>query len=334
MKKLAVGAMSLALSFGSAMAQDVIKLKLSHLLPTRHYAFVNGIKVFEDRVSALSGGKIVFEDFPSAQLGKDSLSVISSGLADVAMIVTSYAPAKFPLTSVTELPGISELSCEATNRFAKLAAPGGILAKEEYDPLGIHILFLNTLPSYNTLTIAGPVKTLDDVKGLKVFANGSAMIESVKALGMVPVQMSSKELYDSLKRGTVDGAVYPYGSMNAYKLQDSVKYALEGAKLGSASWMLAIGNKTWNALPADAKSVLTKASDEVRNSFCEYVDKEHFATRDKVAAESGLVVSKLSAEQTALWNGRLKSVATVWEKSLNDKGRPGTAVLEAFSNAK
>ncbi|WP_199087365.1 TRAP transporter substrate-binding protein DctP [Bosea sp. ASV33] len=331
-RSLAASAISLA-ALTAASAQEAITLKLAHPLPNTHYAYENGIKKFTDAVTAKSGGKVKFEVYPASQLGKDNYSVVNSGIANIAMIVTSYAPDKFPLTSVTELPTLFSTSCEAMAKYWSLSKPGGILEAREYKPLGLKVLMVSTLPQYSFTTTTKPVKALADVAGLKIFANGAAMDKTVRALGGVPVRLTASELFDAASRGTVDGAVFPYSSLAAYKLEGYIKHSAEGARLGSASWMLAMSEKGWRALPEDVKQAIGDAGLEVQNSLCKYMDDDDGATRRRLESEKGLSVTKLSPDEIKLWHEKLAPVATDWAKEMDSKGKPGTAVIEALRAA-
>lgn len=318
----------------AADAQEVITLKLAHPLPNTHYAYEKGIKKFTEAVIARTAGKVRFEVYPANQLGKDNYSVVNSGIANIAMIVTSYSPDKFPLTSVTELPTLFSTSCEAMTKYWSLSKPGGILEAREYRPLGLKVLMVSTLPQYSFTTTSKPVNTLADVAGLKIFANGAAMDKTVRALGAVPVRLTASELYDAASRGTVDGAVFPYSSLAAYRLESYIRHSTEGAQLGSASWLLAMSEKGWRALPEDVKTAITEAGLDVQNSLCKYMDEDDRATRQRLETEKGLSVVKLSPEEIERWHEKLAPVVTAWAKEMDSKGKPGTAVIEALRAAR
>ena len=114
---LTLAALGLALTVGpGAMAQDKkIKLKVADSFPTTHY--VPGfIKKWMEDVTAASGGLVEFEYYGAEQLGKakDMLTLVQSGVADVAYVAPSYVSEKMPLSSVAELPGGFETSRQAT----------------------------------------------------------------------------------------------------------------------------------------------------------------------------------------------------------------------------
>lgn len=168
----ALAAAAFALAGAAAQAET---LKLAHPLPANHFVYEQGLKQFTDAVTAATDGEVTFDVYPANQLGKDYLTLLNVGLADVALIVTSYAADKFPLTSVTELPGHYATSCEGTAKTWALAQPGGILDAEEYAPQGFRVLFVSTLTPYRFMTASKKVETVDDVAGLKTYANGAAM---------------------------------------------------------------------------------------------------------------------------------------------------------------
>ena len=54
-------------------------------------------------------------------------------------------------------------------------------------------------------TVSKPVKTLEELKGLKIRATGQ-MTEVIKALGGVPIPLEMPDVYDALRRGCHRGS--------------------------------------------------------------------------------------------------------------------------------
>src|SRR3546814_17052130 len=90
-----------------------------------------------------TGGEIKFNYYPAEQLvkSKDLLALTQSGVVDVVYVSPSYASDKMPLTAVAELPGSFDTSCAATLAYSKLARNDGILAKKEFEPNGVRLMF-------------------------------------------------------------------------------------------------------------------------------------------------------------------------------------------------
>src|SRR5690606_34618851 len=104
----------------------------------------------------------------------------------------------------------------------------------------LHMLFVATLVPYSIMTSAKPVKTLDDLKGLKIRGNGAAQENLLTTLGAVPVKVGSTEVYDAVSRGTVDGALYPFSGVQQYSLERVMHHAALGPQLGAGATVFAM----------------------------------------------------------------------------------------------
>lgn len=327
----AIAATTLALAVTTGARAET--LKFAHPLSNTHYAYEQGLKQFTDAVTAKTNGEVTFDVYPSNQLGKDYLTLLSSGLVDVAMIVPAYAADKFPLSSVTELPGLYGTSCEGTDMSWAMMKPGGVLDQQELAPLGIRVLFAEALTPNSFMTISKKVETLDDAAGLKIYANGAAMDKAIRALGAVPVTLTAAELYDSMTRGTVDGAGFPYASAAQYKLDSVVHYAVNGTRLGATIFLVAISDRAWSKLSEPMQQALTEAGAEAQQHLCTWLDADLEKTRSRFETEHGHVVTTLSPEQQALWAERLDTVADAWVTEMDAAGKDGTGVLAAMRSA-
>ena len=69
-----------------------------------------------------------------------------------------------------------------------------------------------------------PLAKPDDFKGLKIRAFSKGSADTIKALGGVPVVMSSSEMYMALQRGTVDGATTGMPAAVSRKIYEVQKY--------------------------------------------------------------------------------------------------------------
>lgn len=99
-------AAALALIAAHAKAQDrMLELRLSHFVPPTHPLH----KALEDWGSSIekaSNGTIRYKIYPAQQLGKafDQYDTVRDRIADVALVVPSYQPGRFPIIAAAELP--------------------------------------------------------------------------------------------------------------------------------------------------------------------------------------------------------------------------------------
>jgi TRAP-type C4-dicarboxylate transport system substrate-binding protein len=334
-KASAIAAIALAASLAAALpaqAQEK-KIKYAHLYPATHYLYTEGAKIFQDKVTQATNGRIQFESYHAGQLGKGGASMLASRIVDTALLLPSFEPTQLPLTSVSELPGLYRTSCEATAKLWNIVKDGAPLNDAEYKPKGIKVLYVAVLPPYNMMTTGRKVASMKDMAGLKIRANGAAMDKTVQSLGAIPVRVAGPELYDALTRGTVDGAFWPVGATKTYGLEKVLRYLTKGPQLGSGSTLIGMNMKVWNALSAQDKAVFTQAAAETQKHLCAYMDKDAENSMAQLVKDDGLVVSTLSNDEMAHWQTLFEPIASGWAKEMDSTGRPGSALLKAFREA-
>ncbi|MDR5654820.1 TRAP transporter substrate-binding protein DctP [Ruixingdingia sedimenti] len=333
LRMLPVAMLCASLLPAQALASEDITLKLAHPLPATHFMWEHGLKHFTEEVTEKTGGKVRFEVYPANQLGRDYYSIITSNLADIALTITMYAPDRFPLTSINELPGFYSSACEGSARYWELAKPGATLDEFEYKPMGLHILFVSTSPPYSMLTTTKKVENLETAKGLKILANGIGLVAATRALGAIPISIPVPELYDALSRGTVDGAVYPVNSTMQYKLEEKMNYSLDGLNFGSGSFYVGMSAKKWEALPEDVREIMTAAAATTQRDLCQWLDNFDRESRELLVRDHGVVSTTLPPADQAAWLDRIEGVAADWAAQMDATGRKGTEVLEAWKAA-
>lgn len=325
------GAMSLAalVIATPAVAQDKVTLKFAHQFPITNHLWTEGGQVLADAVTEATHGAVEFQVFPSGQLGTDNVALLTSGLADLVAIVPSYAPEKVPLSSVVELPGLFATSCEGTAKANRIAKKDGLLDQAEYAPQGFRALFVVTSTPYSVMTKGHPVHTMEDLAKLRIRAGGGGMDATMRALGGTPVLMSATELYDSMQRGTLDGAMFPYYPLANFGLDTSFDYSTEGVPLGAASIIYAMREDSWNKLSPEVQAAFDEASTKAQRHLCGWMDEEDVSERARLTGE-GLEVITLAEDEALRWNEKLTDVANGWVATVEKTGRKAQPLLDAM----
>jgi len=312
-------------------AQADVTLKLTNVFADTHFTNVEGIKPFIEAVEAATGGKVKFELFPGAQLGKNASELIGQGLAEGGLVVPSYEPDKMPLTSVGELPAMHMTSCEGARKIWAMVQVGGPVYEAEYKPLGLHPIYAYNLQPYEVHTTEVKVTTLDDLKGLKLRANGAAQDKTIRALGGVPVRVTGPELFDSLSRGTVDGGMWLAFASKGYSLEKVLKYAVKGTALGAGGVnIFAVSDSVWDELDDATRKILMDAGQAASQRVCTFLDDGDASSTKDLVDNFGFEVTTLTEAENARWRDAVSSVAAEWATEMDASGRPGTAILEAY----
>lgn len=328
----AAAIVAIASAASLANAQEVT-IRIAHPYADNHYLSEHGVKIWAKEVAERTNGKVAFEYFPAGQLGKAQVSLLQTGLADVSFLIPSQEVDKMPLSSVLELPGYIEGACTGADRFNKISRPGGELDKQELAPLGVRLLYTNMLPPYAIMTKNRPVRSLEDMAGLKLRANGVAIGETMRGLKAVPLTISSAEIFESISRGTIDGTFFPWAAITPYSLEEEIKYITEGVALGGAASLVSISEETWQTLSPEIQSAMLEAADVAQQNLCHWLDADVAATRDKMFSEFGIELINLSPEEAARWYKQVKAVTENWVSRMESLRMNGSAVIDAFDAA-
>ena len=330
---IAVASLAALMLGAPAVAQEKKTLKFAHVFPASHWLWQESAQFFQDQLAKETGGKVQFESYHAGALGKEGAALLGSGIADMAALVPSYEPAKLPLSSVAELPGMVSTACEGTAKLWHIAKDGGPLNHAEYKPLGVKVLYVLLLSPYEVSTTKKPVTSLKDMAGLKIRANGAAMDKAVRALGATPIRVTGGELFDALTRGTVDGQLGAIGSIRTASTEKALRYTVQGPLLGSAAIVWGLRQKLWDELPANERAAFEKAAATTQKHLCEFQEKLDANERAVLVKEHRFAVTVLSNDDNAQWTQRVVPIAAEWAKEMDSTGRPGSALLKAFQES-
>jgi TRAP-type C4-dicarboxylate transport system substrate-binding protein len=328
-------ASALVLAATPAIAQDKITLRLAESLPQGHVIHELVAKPLMELVTKATDGQVIFQHYPAEQLGKakDMAQLTAVGVADISYIVPSYSSDKFPLTAVAELPGIFDTECQGSLAFYKISHNGGILETKEFGPNQLRPLVTIALPAYQLqLSTSRDMKTAKDIEGLKVRTTGGAMDLMMRSIGGVPVRMAAPEIYESLTRGTLDGVIFSYQSSVSYDFGKLLKSGTEGLNFGTAIFTYSMGETKFKSLPANVQKALVEAGEQVTREGCKRFEDGEKAATEKIKSQ-GMKIINFSDEDKKQFDVAFKAVAEDWVKDINKRGKPGTEVFKAFTDA-
>jgi TRAP-type C4-dicarboxylate transport system substrate-binding protein len=145
-----------------------------------------------------------------------------------------------------------------------------------------------------------PIRTMDDLKGLKVRSFGAIYPKILQKLGAVPVNIPFHEVYEGLQRGTVDAALTSYGAAFAYKNFEVAKYLSDISFGADAVYATYINLDLYNSWPQNLKNLFNEIvkeaeamSDQALNGFDQWalsgmqkagVELVHFEDQGKLDA--------------------------------------------------
>jgi len=301
-------------------------LSLSLVTPPKHLRNINVINPWVKMIEERTGGKVKMTVYYAAALAPPPQTFEStvSGVADISEGLVYATPGRFPLTETVMLPELGlETSLSCSKALWQLYQTVPELQKEWQ---GVKMLWLHTTPGIKLITRKKPVRSLEDLKGLKIRVSGATAVKMGKALGFTPVSMGIGDLYLGLEKGVIDGVALPSEILVSRRLGEVTKYVTD-IDLGHDAFFVVMNENSWKGLPDDVKKVIEELSGEWAVEFTGKAwDKFDQEAVGKNKA-SGIEYIELEAAEKAKWKNLLAPVKGEYAAELDAKGLPGKKVL-------
>jgi len=324
---LAVGA-TLLVGCGKAKTGDAqapvkpIELSYSIFFPPSHIQ----CKTAEDwsrEVEKRTGGRVKITTYPGGSLTKapQCYDGVVNGISDIGMSCFAYTLGRFPLLEGLDLPlgypdglAASRIATEMVRKYAP---------KETDD---VKVLYIHA-HGPGILASRKPVRSLDDMRGLKVRATGlSAKI--VELLGGVPVAMSQPETYEALQKGVVEATLCPVETLKGWKQGEVISSVTDSSGIGYTTAMFVVMNKDkWNSLPAELQQIILQVCDEWVDKHGEAWNQADVEGREFVK-QLGHETIPLSGEEVGKWKAAVAPILDSYVKTSSEKGLPGADFLK------
>ena len=311
-----------------AHGQEVIKLKWASPYPITHLSHKLAVR-YIDLIHKYTNNKVKITIFPQEQLGKakDMLYVCSQGTSDFSQIHVTYFAGQLPLNNVAMLPFFTTAT-EGTEIYVKLAKTSAEI-RQEFQKYGTRVLNVNATPQYDIGTVKKQVKKPEDAAGLKLKTAGGMYNIIAQQYKIHPVNIAAVETYESMQRGTVEGCVFSYPSIKAYRLNELLKFYTFGVRMGGYPGAVIVNEKKWNQLSPQIQEGINKATDEIDKAWGVAWDQEQQELRIQFEKE-GMVITPIPAAERALWDAPLKGIEDLWIQDVEKKGLPGKKVFSDF----
>jgi len=249
-----------------------------------------------NNVKAMSGGRLTIEVHSAGEIvpGTAVFESVRDGVLDCGQNTPAWQKGQYPAGDLFyTLPGgVTETNDLLVWMYGN---EGHALEQEMYGD-ALTVFPLGLTPPESGIWTTRPVKTLEDIKGLKVRSAGLSM-ELWAKLGASVVLLPGGEVVPSLRRGVIDAAEFAFPSMDlGLGLHEVCKYLMgPPIHMGSNIFQLVINNDKYNALPDDLKEIVKKAA--VAATLEDYAKQwnDSIAAFDKIK-EAGVEINKLSKE--------------------------------------
>jgi len=311
--------------FAATSVASAAELKLADFQPPTHFVVKNVYDPFAAQISEKTGGAVTVKVYMGGELGPgpaEQYSRAVDGVTDIAFGLPGYTASNFPKTLLTELPGVISADTGTTRMNANVE-----MLSDEYKRV-VLLGIWNNAPNI-IFTANKPVRTLADLKGLKIRVPSRNAGLVVEAWGASPVSMPAPEIYNAMQTGVIDGAMTDATTLGAFKLAEVTKYITTGMDTTISSFFLIMNRDSFEALSEDQQKVVSEAGREAAMNG----NKAWLGIADKAlagfAAAEGKEVVTLADEEAAKFNA---ASAAVLDKVVAEAEAQGIAA-KAFVDA-
>jgi len=308
--RLAMTVLLLALTSGGARAADQKMLFKASDVHPEGYPTVQAVENMGKKLEAATGGRLSIQMYASMQLGgeKEAIEQAQVGALQLARVsVGALGPVVDDL-NVFNLPFLFR----STEHMEKVI--DGPIGQELLDKvsnnantrlIGLAWMDAGARSVYDTKK---PIKSIDDLKGLKMRVMGNPMfVDMMNALGGNGVAMGYDQVFSALQTGVVDGAENNPPSFVFDNHYQVAKYYTLTEHL-IVPEILVFSRATWDNLSKDDQALIRKLAREAQldeRQLWKKVEEDAMAKMKTSGIEIDTIADKTPFET---------AVKPVWDK--------------------
>ncbi len=278
-----------------------------------------------DELKKKSKDRINYTMFAGGALGKgpEHFDIVAKGLSDMGYFTATWTPGRFPLTDVLSLAAWvdgKDIATDIGNAMYKR------VLKQEFS--GLKMVELNGCIQAFMWT-KKPVRTLEDVKGLRIRSPGGHQTNYIKALGAEPIFMPLGDVYLAMETGTIDGIVTCPPLVLSFKLHEVAKHAVV-TTFGCVSEGVIMNNDSWKKTPDDLKPVVDHVCSNPFHTTGG-LTREVYKKMMQEVTDKKVELYNLPGKEAERWYDRFRDVTRKWVAELEGKGLKAKEVVRMYN---
>jgi TRAP-type C4-dicarboxylate transport system substrate-binding protein len=322
LKSLAGAAAGAVLGLTATVAAAQEMKFANYMAPTHPYV-AGAFDPFAAKVAEATGGALTVKVYNGGELGAgpaDQYARVVDGVAEFAIGLPGYTAANFPLTLLTELPGVLTEADGTATIWKNID-----LFQPEFERVKLVSLWSNAQNVLYTRDKA--VRTPADVAGLKIRVPSRNAGLVVEAWGGSPVSMPVSDIYNALQTGVIDGAMIDGTATMAFKLGEVANFLTVGMDTTISPFFIVMNRDAFDALPADQQEAVLKVGQEISVMGNQVQLTEAAKGIEKFGATEGKELITLTPEDAAAFNALSAPVVAA---VVAETGGSAQAVIDAL----
>ncbi len=303
-------AVASALASGPAAAQQKMVLKASDVHPAG-YPTVAAVENMGKKLEKATDGRLSVAMYPSMQLGGEKEAVEQAQIGAIALARVSVG-ALGPVVDDLNVFNLPYVFRNTTHMQHVIDGPIGqeLLDKVTNSGKGLVGLCWMDAGARNFYNTKKPIKTMADLKGMKVRVMGNPMfVDMANAMGGNGVAMGYDQVFSALQTGVVDGAENnPPSFVFDNHYQVAKFYTVDEHLI--VPEMLVLSKKSWDAMSKEDQEQLMKFAKEAQLDERKLWEVYEQQAMDKAKAAGIQIIQVSDADKKAFQD----AVKPVWDK--------------------
>jgi TRAP-type transport system periplasmic protein len=259
MNRITLGAALLATGVLAAPAFGQVLTASSWLPPT--HALSQSQAKWCDEVAEATAKRVRCNILPKGVTAPPgTFDAVRDGLADLSFSVHGYTPGRYTITQMAEFPFLGD-SAEATSVAYQRIHERHLAKHGEHK--GLKVIAVFTHGPGHIMNTRRPVRTAEDLAGLRFRVGGGIVNEVGKAIGANVTQRSATEAYELLSSGVMDGTFFPAESFESFRLDKLIRHVTSfPGGLYNTSFAFVMNEAAWNKISKQDQQAIEKLSGE------------------------------------------------------------------------
>jgi TRAP-type C4-dicarboxylate transport system substrate-binding protein len=310
-----------------ARADAPVTLKLHHYFSAVSCGHAKFLAPWARKVEADSGDRIRIEIFPSMQLGgapAQLLDQVRDGAADIVWAAPSSTPERFFKIEAFELPFV--LSRRALVNSRALEEFAAVFLRDEFRDF--HPICFSCR-DHGVVHAARAIKSIEDLKGLRLHVPNRLAAEAVQALGARGMTIPTPQVPMALAGHVIDGCLDPWDVVPSLKLGDVLKNHTDfgSSALSTATFVLAMNKPTYDRLPRELKLAIDNNAGQFAAAMAGAMWDVEAKTVADAARDRGEPITVLTADEVAHWRKATEPVVAAWQKQMKERKIDGGRLI-------
>ena len=321
MRNIILGALAALLGVGSAVAQNVEWRFHNSYAPTRIES--QHVRELAADLRTRTNGRFILNVFEGNAMNlrdADALRTMQGGTPEMSFIWSPFLGRDDAAMSSILVFGLIRNEAELTRIMPALqqSLNEGI-RRWSIEPVGF--MQLGLLDA--SIFCRSPVRTLDELRRVKLRVGSREQVETFRALGVAAQIVPQQELYSAMQTGVVDCALYPPRILHTVSLQEVAKHGIStGFAFPPTPYVMMAHQARFRALSAENRAHLTEAVSAMETRSARFAQDatDDEAARERLRGQGVTFHGTLTeAEQQAI---RTAALAT-WDTLMREAGGQG-----------